>query len=169
MIRYANIVNESLVDGLGLRTVAFLQGCVRHCEGCHNPGLLPMTGGIEIDEQEFADLLLSKVTALHKGITFSGGDPLAQPDALLKTVFLIKHKRPQLNIWVYTGFTFEEVKRLPVIQLVDVLVDGPFVMEKRDLSLPFRGSSNQRLIDVKRSLTTGRVVEISTEYDVKVS
>ncbi len=168
MIRYAKILLESVVDGPGIRIVAFLQGCVRHCEGCHNPELLPMAGGNEIGEREFAEFLLSKVNGLHRGITFSGGDPLAQADALTKVISVIKQKKPQLNIWVYTGFTFEAVKHLPVMKLIDVLVDGPFVMAERDLSLAFRGSSNQRIIDVKTSLALNRAVEISIDYEAKV-
>jgi len=163
MIRYADIVDESLVDGEGLRVTAFLQGCPRHCPGCHNPKLLSSEGGIQLGEKEFAELLLNKVTPLHKGITFSGGDPLMQADALLKVIFLLKRRNPRLDIWVYTGFEFEEVKHLPIISVVDVLVDGPFIMAKKDLSLPFRGSANQRIINVPRSLAAGRVIDIQSE------
>ncbi|MDD4601870.1 Anaerobic ribonucleoside-triphosphate reductase-activating protein [bioreactor metagenome] len=160
MIRYSDIISESVVDGQGIRVAAFLQGCPRHCNGCHNPELLPMVGGIEAGEKEFAELILSKITPLHKGITFSGGDPLVQAEALLKVIFLVKRKNPKLDIWVYTGFTFEEIMDLPVLSVIDFLVDGPFVAAQKDLRLPFRGSTNQRIIDVSRSLTTGRVVEL---------
>lgn len=163
MIRYAQIIDESVVDGLGIRVTAFLQGCPRRCEACHNPQLLPMEGGIQTSETEFAELLLSKVTPLHKGITFSGGDPLAQPDALLKVIFLIKRKKPNLNIWAYTGFVFEDIQHLPVMSLIDVLVDGPFILAKKDLGLPFKGSSNQRIIDVPASLKAGKPLELTLE------
>lgn len=159
MIRYKEIVNESVVDGLGIRVTAFLQGCPRHCDGCHNPGLLPIEGGIEAGEKEFAEMLLSKITPLHRGITFSGGDPLVQAEALLKVIFLVKRRSPKLDIWVYTGFTFEEVKHLPVLSVIDFLVDGPFIKAQKDLQLPFRGSDNQRIIDVSRTLTAGWVIE----------
>lgn len=163
MLRYADIIDESVVDGLGIRVTAFFQGCPRHCEGCHNPNLLTMTGGKEISENEFVDLLLSKLSPLHKGVTFSGGDPLAQAEALLHVVSLLKQQKPQIDIWVYTGFVFEEVLSLPVMNLIDVLVDGPFIAAQKDLSLAFRGSANQRIIDVPKSLTAGRVIEAVIE------
>lgn len=163
MIRYAEIIDESVVDGLGIRVTAFLQGCPRRCEACHNPQLLPMKGGIQTSEGELADLLLGRVTPLHKGVTFSGGDPLAQPDALLKVIFLIKRRNPRLDIWVYTGFVFDDIKHLPVMSLIDVLVDGPFILEQRNLSLLFRGSSNQKIINVPASLKAGRPIELQIE------
>lgn len=163
MIRYAEIINESVVDGLGIRATAFLQGCPRHCKGCHNPDLLSIGGGIQTGEKEFAELLLSKVTPLHRGVTFSGGDPLLQPEALLKVIFLIKRRNPTLDIWVYTGFTFEEVRHLPVLSVIDVLVDGPFILSQKDLRLPFRGSANQRIIDISKTLTAGRVIEVQPD------
>ncbi|PKM78914.1 MAG: anaerobic ribonucleoside-triphosphate reductase activating protein, partial [Firmicutes bacterium HGW-Firmicutes-13] len=104
--------------------------------------------------------LLDRITPVHNGVTFSGGEPLAQPEALLKVISHIKEKRPDIDIWVYTGFSFEEVINLPVLNLIDILVDGPFVMEKRDLSLAFRGSSNQRIINVPESLKRREVVEL---------
>lgn len=163
MIRYADIVDESLVDGVGLRVAAFLQGCPRHCPGCHNQKLLLPDGGIQLGEKEFADLVLKKVTPLHKGVTFSGGDPLMQAEALLKVIYLLKRRNPRIDIWVYTGFEFEEVRHLPIMSFIDVLVDGPFILAKKDLSLPFRGSSNQRIINVPKSLATGLVIEVQSE------
>jgi anaerobic ribonucleoside-triphosphate reductase activating protein len=163
MIRYKDILAESLVDGVGLRVTAFLQGCPRHCQGCHNPLLLPMEGGYEVSEEKFVDKILALVTPIHHGITFSGGDPLAQPEALFKTIDLIKRRQPRLNIWVYTGYTYEEVQRVPVLSLIDVLVDGPFVMAEKDLDLPFRGSANQRIIDMEQTRQTGCVTVLSLE------
>lgn len=159
MIRYSNIVKASIVDGVGLRTAVFLQGCPRYCKGCQNPDLLPLIGGIDIDEKNLADLILKSITPLHKGVTFSGGDPLIQSISLLKVIMIIKKRIPRLNIWVYTGFLFEEVKDMPVMSLIDVLVDGPFILEQKDLTLKFRGSSNQRIIDVQKSLQQETVVE----------
>lgn len=161
MIKYADIVNESVVDGLGIRLTAFLQGCPRHCPGCHNPLLLSSDGGIEIGEEDLADLLLSRISPIHRGITFSGGDPLAQADALLNVIFLIRRRNPALDIWVYTGYHFEEVKELPVMRFIDVLIDGPFILEQMDLRIPFRGSANQRIIDVPKSLKTDEVIELA--------
>ena len=157
----ADLQSDSIVDGPGLRAVLWTQGCAHHCHGCQNPGTWDFNGGglvpidmvIEaIDELEYQD-----------GITFSGGDPMFQPEACLKVA---KHcKEKGLNIWVYTGFTYEELielsKKKPVykefLSLIDVLVDGRFILEERDLSLLFRGSRNQRLIDMPKTLKTGVV------------
>lgn len=159
MIRYHDIVNESVVDGTGIRLTVFLQGCPRHCEGCHNPELLSMEGGTAVREEEFADQLLGKLSPLHRGITFSGGDPLAQPEALLKVINLLKKRKTNLDVWVYTGYTFEEVKNWPVLKIIDVLVDGPFLLKEKNLGLPFRGSNNQRIIDVAETIQRGEVTE----------
>lgn len=160
MIRYASVVSSSVVDGLGIRVVAFLQGCAFRCEGCHNPELQSVSGGKEVAETEFAQMLLKNVTPVHKGITFSGGDPLMQVDELYTVIKVIKEQKPDLDIWVYTGFSFEEVRHLPVMKLIDVLVDGPFILEQKDLSIPFRGSANQRIINVTRSLAEGSITEL---------
>ncbi|MCR4399789.1 MAG: anaerobic ribonucleoside-triphosphate reductase activating protein [Syntrophomonadaceae bacterium] len=160
MIRYAHIIDTSVVDGLGIRVTAFLQGCPRACPGCHNPELQAAEGGSEVSPQEFSRLLLQRVTPLHRGITFSGGDPLLQAGPLQEVIDRLKNEAPRLDIWVYTGYTWEEVAEWPVLDRVDVLVDGPFLHEQRDLSLPFRGSRNQRVIDVQASRQRGQVVEV---------
>lgn len=157
MIHYREILAESLVDGVGLRVTVFLQGCPRHCEGCHNPELIPLSGGTAVAESDFVDRILTLVTPIHQGVTFSGGDPLAQPEALFDVIRLIKQRQPKLNIWVYTGYNYEEVQHWPVLSLIDVLVDGPFVMAEKDLDLPFRGSRNQRIIDMNQTRRTGHV------------
>ena len=162
MIRYANIIDQSVVDGPGVRVVAFLQGCTIGCPGCHNVDLQPLGGGINSTEGDFADLLLGKLTPIHQGITFSGGEPTLQADALQKVITIIREKMPRLDIWVFSGYPFEKIKDLPMFNLVDVLVDSPFVLEKRNLDLPFRGSENQRIIDVQRSLAERRILELTT-------
>lgn len=158
----ADLQTDSIVDGPGLRTVLWTQGCAHHCPGCQNPqtwdfnggGLVPIEMVLEaIDELEYQD-----------GITFSGGDPMFQPEACLKIADYCKNKG--LNIWVYTGFTFEELmlmaKRKPVyldfLKKIDVLVDGRFIEKEKDLGLLFRGSANQRLIDIPKTLSTGNIV-----------
>ena len=150
----ADLQTDSIVDGPGLRAVVWTQGCRHHCKGCQNPqtwtfnggGLVPIKMVLEaIDELEY-----------HTGITFSGGDPMYQPEACMKIAKYAKKKG--LNIWVYTGFTYEELiklsKKEPVysefLKVIDVLVDGRFVLAERDLSMLFRGSRNQRLIDVQK-------------------
>ncbi len=161
MVRFADIIAESVVDGPGIRTVVFLQGCPRRCPGCHNPELWPMESGKEVTEEFLAELILSKLTPIHRGITFSGGDPLAQPQALSKVISLLRQVNPRLNIWVYTGYLFSEIQHLPVLQIIDTLVDGPFILEEKDLTLRFRGSRNQKIIDVKKSLYQKKVIELA--------
>ncbi len=158
----ADLQSDSIVDGPGLRAVLWTQGCGHHCEGCQNPqtwdfeggGLVPIEAVKEaIDELEY-----------QTGLTFSGGDPMYQPEACNEIAEYARSKG--LDIWVYTGFTYEEVLKLaekkPIykefLEKVDVLVDGRFVLKKRNLSLLFRGSSNQRLINVPESLKRGEVV-----------
>lgn len=161
----AGITKGSVVDGLGIRTVVYFQGCPRHCPGCHNPETIPTEGGRELTVEQLVQEIIATITPLTKGVTFSGGDPLLQAEALLAVIKLLKERQPQLDIWVYTGYQWEEVKHLPVLSLVDVLVDGPFIEEKRDISLAFRGSSNQRIIDVPKTLATGRTVLLKLETE----
>lgn len=147
-LRIAGIVDDSIVDGEGVRLTVFTQGCPHHCHGCHNPQTWNLTGGHEIDTEEIVQKL--KENPLLSGITFSGGEPFLQP-APLAEIARAAHKLG-LDVWSYTGFTLEELeKRTDVQQLlneVDVLVDGPYVEALRDLTLRFRGSSNQRIIDL---------------------
>ena len=159
-LKVADILAESVVDGLGIRTVVFFQGCPRHCPGCHNAPLISFEGGTEYYPEELAELILAKMTPIHRGITFSGGDPLAQADGLLDLVYLLRKAKPALNIWLYTGYLFEDVKELPVVKAVNVMVDGPFILEQRDISLPFKGSSNQRVIDISATIQNNEVIEL---------
>ncbi len=158
MLKVASILPESVVDGVGIRTVVFLQGCPRHCLGCHNEKLIPFDGGEEYTATELADEILRYLTPIHRGITFSGGEPLSQADDLMDVIYLLRKAKPDLNIWVYTGFSFEDVATWAIISSFDVLVDGPFVLAERNLYLPFRGSNNQRLIDIPKTLAEKQVV-----------
>ena len=149
-LRIAGIVDDSIVDGEGVRLTVFTQGCPHHCHGCHNPQLWNVTAANEIDTEEIVEKL--KENPLLSGITFSGGEPFLQP-APLTELAQAAHKLG-LDVWSYTGFTLEELeKRTDAQQLlneVDVLVDGPYVEALRDLTLQFRGSSNQRIIDLNK-------------------
>ena len=162
-MRIAGFVEESIVDGPGFRIVIFFQGCAHHCYGCHNPETWDFEGGKEvsfdlikkiIDDNPYAD-----------GITLSGGDPLYQIDASTEIAEYAKSKG--LDVILYTGFLFEEVLEMTkanqrlkdLLNNVDTLIDGPFILEQRHLSLKFRGSSNQRIIDVKKSLIQNKIVE----------
>lgn len=157
-VRLADIIDESIVDGPGTRIVVFVQGCIRDCKGCHNPELQLIDGGIEVTEERLVLLILNCLTPLHRGVTFTGGDPLIQPISLLEVIKKLKRRAPHLNVWVYTGYSYETVHHLQVMEYIDVLVDGPFIQSLRDISLKFRGSSNQRLIDVQRTREAGEVV-----------
>lgn len=147
-MRIAGIVNDSIVDGPGLRYTIFSQGCSHNCPGCHNPETHSFDGGFEIDTES----IISEISKnpLLSGVTFSGGDPIEQPAPFLELAKAIK--KMELNIWMYTGYTYEELTSMhnPIIQellsYVDVIVDGPYIESKRQLDLEFRGSSNQRII-----------------------
>ena len=161
MLRVAGILNESIVDGPGIRAVVFFQGCPRHCEGCHNPSTLPFEGGMEYTPEDLAQDVIKRLTPLHRGITLSGGDPLAQADVVLEFLQAIKKLKPGLNVWCYTGYTLEQLlqeadpDRMALLRETDVLVDGPFLLAQRSLELKYCGSRNQRLIDVKKTLSSG--------------
>lgn len=158
MIRCADILDESIVDGEGIRLTVFLQGCPRRCEGCHNPALLSVDGGTEWEESQLVQEILKRLTPLHKGITFSGGDPLLQAEALEIVLAELRMRLSNVDIWLYTGYLYEEISQLPALRWVDVLVDGPFVQGERDLTLPYRGSRNQRILDVRKSREAGCAV-----------
>ena len=158
----ADLQTDSIVDGPGLRAVLWTQGCGHHCKGCQNPGTWDFDGGGLVP----IDMVKEAIDELeyHTGLTMSGGDPMYQPEACLE---ISKYARSLgLNIWVYTGFTFEEILKmsktkkvyLDFLKTIDVLVDGRFILQERDLSLLFRGSRNQRLIDVKKTLEKGEIV-----------
>ncbi|WP_312642704.1 anaerobic ribonucleoside-triphosphate reductase activating protein [Hydrogenoanaerobacterium sp.] len=161
-VRIAGVVRESIVDGPGIRFVVFTQGCPHHCEGCHNPQSHDFEGGYDCE--------LSKITAeldknpLLSGVTFSGGEPFCQPEALYELAQEVKKRG--LNLMTYSGYTYEQLaamalQRPAVAQLLnatDLLVDGRFVLAERDLTLTFRGSRNQRIIDVAKTQEAGQVV-----------
>lgn len=158
-IRIFGLANDSIVDGPGLRLAVFTQGCPHHCPGCHNPESHDFSGGEVRDTEEI--LAIAKDNFLLDGITLSGGDPFAQAEAC--TEIAMGAHAAGLNVWCYTGYTFEELlegreewKKL--LEHIDVLVDGRFVLSERSLDIRFRGSRNQRIINVPESLKTGNVV-----------
>jgi len=156
-IRLAGLTKESCVDGPGLRFVVFVQGCRHACPGCHNPDTWDENGGQLIEVAEIAEQIISKADLID-GITLSGGEPFLQTLACLELVHIIKRKYPQLSVLVYSGYTFDELVEDPqnreLLAISDILVDGPFIQEKR-AELPFRGSSNQRVLDLSKSLAIG--------------
>lgn len=154
----ADIQPDSILDGSGIRTVIWFQGCLHNCKGCQNPETHDMNGGIVVDVDELKMKL--KYLKYQSGITLSGGDPFFQPEAALEIAKFAKSIG--LNVWAYTGFTYEALlsdkSRLDLLKYVDVLVDGKFMIDKKSLNCKFRGSTNQRLIDVKKSMEAGGVV-----------
>ncbi len=152
---------DSIVDGEGIRTVIWTQGCSHNCAGCHNPSTHDFKGGFEVDVEEIINDL-DKIE-FQRGITFSGGDPMFQAEACNAIAEASKTKG--LNVWCYTGFTYEELlnnpKTVEFLKNIDVLVDGKFILNQKSLNLDFRGSRNQRIIDVPKSLKENKVVLIS--------
>lgn len=160
------LLTDSIVDGEGLRAVLWTQGCSHNCKGCHNPETHSFEKGVLVDVEDIKSLI--KELVLQDGITLSGGDPFFQPEAIKEIAKFAKQQG--LTVWAYTGFTFEELvkyeKTKDALKYIDVLVDGKFEIENRTLSLKFRGSTNQRIIDVKRSLKDNTARKIK-KYDQK--
>jgi len=158
-----DIEPESLVDGIGIRTVIFCTGCDFKCENCHNEQIWDMNSGYLIPIQKIYDSLGIDNPTLS-GVTFSGGEPMKQAKAFHELAKMIKNNS-QWDIWCYTGYLFEDIvsskdDKYELLQLVDVLVDGQYVDELKKFTLAFRGSSNQRIIDVQKSLKQNAVVEM---------
>lgn len=156
-IRLAGIIENSLNNGIGIRKVIFAQGCKHNCPGCFNPHTHDMYGGKLFDIQEIADICNDDY--FIDGVTFSGGDPFEQPEAFSELAKLIN-----VNIWCFTGYTYEQLLNLPekrcLLKEIDVLVDGRFDINKIGGEHKYRGSNNQRIIDVKESLKLNKVVEL---------
>ena len=158
--RLSGIVNDSIVDGPGLRLTVFMQGCPYGCPGCQNPQTHDVMGGREADTEEVRAML--KKNPLLDGLTLSGGEPLLQPQAACEMAEMAKAQG--LNVWCYTGDTVEHMLKnrapdvMAALEYVDVLVDGPFILEQKSLDLRFRGSRNQRLINMPATLKAGKAV-----------
>ena len=157
-LRVLDILEDTTVDGPGFRTSIYCAGCQHCCQGCHNPQSWDMEGGRDVAVSDILQTILDDPFA---DVTFSGGDPMYQAEAFTELAKQVK-QQSQKTIWCYSGFTFEQLLLNPkthaLLEQLDVLVDGPFVQALRDEDLLYRGSSNQRLIDVPRSLEAGQVV-----------
>ncbi len=162
-ISILDILEDTTVDGPGFRTTVYCAGCPNRCPGCHNPQSWDVSNGRETDIEDILEVILADPFA---DVTFSGGDPMFQPEGFAALARAIKEKSSK-NIWCYTGYLFESLLENPncraLLEQVDVLVDGRFVEALRDEELRFRGSSNQRIIDVAKSLQQGHAV-ILEEY-----
>ncbi len=162
-IRIAGTIRESVVDGPGLRFVIFAQGCRHGCKGCHNTDTWDLSGGTPVKPEELLEQI--KTTGLIRGVTFTGGEPFLQAAPLARLGRGIK--KLGLDVITYTGYTLEELLVLSnedraikeLLLVSDYIVDGPFILAERDMELPFRGSRNQRIINVTESIQSGKIIE----------
>ena len=177
-MNYHNITHDDMLNGSGLRVVLWCSGCERHCKNCQNPQTWDYESGISFDEKAKKELFDELKKDYISGITFSGGDPLASNNLfnIYNLMKEIKSEFPQKTIWLYTGYTWEQIMypvvtndfniekratdqmREQIVSYCDVVVDGEYVDELRDITLHWCGSSNQRVIDVQKSLSSGKVV-----------
>ena len=163
-MRVAGIVQDSIVDGPGFRLTVFVQGCTSQCEGCHNLDTWDINGGTEMSVDEISAMMQSN--PLTDGLTVSGGEPFLQAVEVKQLAESAKQRG--LSVWIYSGFTFEQLITMSVkqpeitslLEQTDVLIDGPFILAERTLMLKWRGSKNQRVIDVQKSLESGTAVEM---------
>lgn len=158
-MNYHNITTEDMLNGDGLRTVLWVSGCSHHCPFCQNPETHDPCSGIEFDNDAYKELVEDLSKNYISGLTLSGGDPLykGNRETLTELVKDIKEQFPKKTIWCYTGFDYEEVKDLEIMQYIDVLVDGKFIEALKDNNLHWKGSSNQRVIDIKKTREIGNI------------
>ena len=158
-MRYHNITKEDMLNGEGLRSVLWLAGCTHHCKNCQNPVTWDINGGIPFDEAAKQELFESLDKDYISGMTFSGGDPLhpKNRDEVFALAKELKEKFPDKTVWLYSGYLWDDFKDNPGMKYIDVFADGEFVEELKDVRLPWVGSSNQRVIDVQKSLAENKV------------
>ncbi|MEY8338827.1 anaerobic ribonucleoside-triphosphate reductase activating protein [Lachnospiraceae bacterium 62-35] len=159
-MHYHNITKDDMLNGDGLRVVLWTAGCSHGCKGCHNMVTWDVDGGLPFDEAAREEIFDELKRPYISGITFSGGDPLhpANREETGRLIEEIRKSFPGKTIWVYTGYLWEEIRDLDYIQKADIVVDGKFVEEQKDTKLHWKGSANQRVIDVKRTLEEGEVI-----------
>ena len=163
-MNYEKIDKCSVSNGLGVRTVLWVSGCDVHCKSCHNQSTWDFNSGIPFTEDTMQEILYDLSKPYIKGLTLSGGHPLDPHNApkVLEIVKRVKMVFPNKDIWIYSGYVWEDIIKdeilREILKYTDVLVDGAYVDELRDISLPFRGSSNQRIIDVEKSLAENKVI-----------
>ncbi|MBQ2580565.1 MAG: anaerobic ribonucleoside-triphosphate reductase activating protein [Ruminococcus sp.] len=178
-MNYAEIKNYDIANGLGVRVSLFVSGCTHHCKGCFNPMTWDFSYGKPFTETVQDELLEMLSPAYIDGLTLLGGEPM-EPDnqrALLPFVKKIRAQYPDKNIWCYTGYKLDDELLKPsrarcevtdeLLSLIDVLVDGEFIEEQKNISLSFRGSENQRLIDLPQTLSAGSIQLINEKYDLR--
>ena len=163
MLNLSGIISDSIVDGPGIRTTIFCQGCPHHCPGCHNPETWDFGCGTDVPVEDLVEVVQSN--PLCRGVTFSGGEPFAQAKGFAKLARLLKEKG--YEVASYSGYTFEELlegseDQKELLAAIDILIDGPFLMAEKSLEVPFRGSRNQRILDMKKSLAEGKAVSVTS-------
>ena len=165
-MRYHNITHDDMKNGDGLRVVLWVAGCAHRCPGCQNPVTWDPDGGIPFDKKAENEINQQLSNDYISGITFSGGDPLneANINDVEMLAAKIKEKYPDKTIWLYTGSKWEDIRELPLMKYLDVLVDGEYIEKWRDVQLRWKGSRNQRVIDVQESLKDGEVHIHCPEY-----
>jgi anaerobic ribonucleoside-triphosphate reductase activating protein len=161
-MNYHKIEKFSVANGEGIRVVLWVSGCSLHCKGCHNPQTWDFNSGKPFNLEAKKELYEALNKPYIKGVTFSGGNPLESFPEVFALCKEIKEKFPIKDIWLYSGYTYDEISKKVmgmILEYVDVLVDGPYIEEQRDITLPFYGSKNQRLIDVKETLKQGQIIQ----------
>lgn len=166
-MKMAGFYDESISNGLGWRAVLFVSGCPHHCPGCHNKIAQDYNYGQEFNKEEIINRICEN--SILKGITISGGEPLCKENIseVLDFIKDVKKVRPNFNVWCYSGYTLEQLEERndqttkDILKEIDILVDGRFVEEKKKPGLKFRGSENQRILDVQKSLQENRIIEIA--------
>lgn len=159
-MQYHNITKDDMLNGEGLRVVLWVAGCSHACPGCHNPVTWDPEGGLEFDRDAKQEIFDQLEHSYINGITYSGGDPLyvGNREAIAKLAEEIREKYPNKTQWLYTGYQWDEIKEEKVISFLDVVVDGRFVEAEKDTLLSWRGSRNQKVIDVQKSLEAGDTI-----------
>lgn len=159
-MRYHDITKDDMLNGEGLRVVLWVAGCEHHCKGCQNPVTWDPDGGVPFDESAKREIFEQLDQDYISGITFSGGDPMyvGHREEILELIREIKEHYPQKDIWLYTGYQWEMIKDDPIIPYLDVLVDGKYLEAERDVTLPWKGSANQKVIDVQKTLELNQIV-----------
>ena len=164
MLNLSGIVQDSIVDGPGIRTTIFCQGCPHHCPGCHNPETWAFGKGTDMEVERLVEIV--KENPLCRGVTFSGGEPFSQAAGFARLAKLLKGEG--YEVASYSGFTFEQLldgtdEQKDLLSAIDILIDGPFLLEEKSLEIAFRGSKNQRILDVPASLAAGSAVEMKSK------
>lgn len=158
-MNFHKITRNDVANGIGIRTVLWVSGCSHHCKGCHNPETWDINSGKLFTEDDYNTLIEYTKPDYVNGLTLSGGDPfhILNRDYLVELLVRFKEQLPNKSIWSYTGYSWDDIKNTALIKNLDVLVDGKFIESKKDVSLDYCGSYNQRVIDVQKSLKSGEI------------